>query len=44
MTGQWLTDLQLIIAGKNREGPWAPFLWQQMNTDATEERTSSRVL
>jgi hypothetical protein len=40
--GQFYSNLQLIIAGQLREGPWTPDQWQYIVTDAKQERTSSR--
>ena len=42
--GQFYSQIQLIIAGQVREGPWEPALWQNVVTDAKQERSSSRTI
>ena len=40
--GQFYNSVQLTIAGQLREGPWDSDVWQQVMTDAKEERSLSR--
>jgi hypothetical protein len=40
--GEFYSDLQLVIAGKTREGPWEPDLWKRVVTDAKQERSPGR--
>ena len=40
--GQFYNSIQLTIAGQLREGPWDSDVWQQVMTDAKEERSLSR--
>lgn len=40
--GQFYNSLQLTIAGQLREGPWDSDVWQQIMTDAKEERSLSK--
>ena len=42
--GQFYNNLQLVIAGKTREGPWEPDLWENVVVDAKEERSSSKPI
>jgi hypothetical protein len=37
--GQFYSSMKLIIAGQVREGPWTPFVWQNVIPDAKEERS-----
>jgi hypothetical protein len=37
--GQFYSSMKLIIAGQVREGPWDPFVWQNVIPDAKEERS-----
>jgi hypothetical protein len=44
LDGQFYSDIQLIIAGQVREGPWEPALWQNVVADAKQERSPSRTI
>ena len=40
--GQFYNSIQLTIAGQLREGPWDASFWQTVETDAKQERSSSK--
>jgi hypothetical protein len=43
-TGQFYTSVYLTIAGRTREGPWEPEVWQNVIVDAKQERSTGKNL
>jgi hypothetical protein len=42
--GQFYSELKLVIAGQDREGPWEPDVWEYTLPDAKEDRSSSKTI